>query len=106
MKKFIQVHSNDHTDYDAAVEPISILCAQYEGEYKLHLWFADQTHHTVDFEPFLLNARNPMTTKYRDLTLFQGFTIEHGNLHWNDYELCFETAFLHDHRVVEYHGFG
>jgi hypothetical protein len=96
----------DETDYDAEVINIDILRAEYVGEYSLHLWFADGVNHVVDFAPFILQARNPMTTKYRDKALFQNFTIEYGNLHWNDHEMCFSTVHLHENSVIEYHGFG
>ncbi len=96
----------DKTDYAAEVQSISIVRAEYIGAYKLHLWFADGKNHTVDFEPFLLHARNLMTTKYHDKKLFQNFTVEHGNIHWNDYEMCFESANLYSNPRVEYKGFG
>lgn len=96
----------DKTDYIDETELISIIRADYIGEYSIHLWFADGTHHTVDFAPFLLHARNPMTTKYRDTNLFQNFTIEYGNLHWNRYEMCFQTSTLYSSSAIEYHGFG
>jgi len=96
----------DTTDYTTAVQPISIVRAEYIGAYTLHLWFADGKNHIVDFAPFLLHARNPMTTKYRDKNLFQHFTLEHGDIHWNDYEMCFETSHLYNNSTIEYHGFG
>jgi hypothetical protein len=97
---------DDQTDYSEEVENIDIIEVRYEKQYKLYLQFADGTAHTVDFEPFLRQARNPMTTKYLDVGLFQQFTLEHGNLHWNNDEMCFRTDYLYDHDVVEYHGFG
>ncbi len=96
----------DQTDYTIDVEPLAITRAEYRGAYKLHLWFIDGKDHDVDFAPFLLNARHPVTAQYRDQKLFQAFTIEHGNLHWNNYDLCFETALLYQTTVVEYNGFG
>ena len=47
-----------------------------------------------------------MTTKYRDTALFEAFTVEHGDIHWNDYEMCFETSYLYANSTVDYHGFG
>jgi hypothetical protein len=96
----------DQTTYSDEVESIEIVRVEHEGGYRLHLWFADLSDHSVDFAPFLLHARNPMTTKYQDLSLFQNFALDHGNLHWNNYEMCFETAFLYENRVVEYNGLG
>lgn len=97
---------NDETDYSAEVQAISIVRAEYIGAYKVHLWFADGKNHSVDFAPFLLKARNPMTTKYLDTALFQDFMLEHGDIHWNDYEMCFDTSDLYSNTTIEYHGFG
>jgi hypothetical protein len=96
----------DQTDYSTEVQVLSIIRAEYCGAYRVHLWFSDDTDHTVDFAPFLLHACNPMTTKYLDKDFFEAFTVEYGNIHWNDYEMCFETNQLHNSKTIEYHGFG
>ncbi len=74
---------------------IDIVRAEYLDGYKIHLWFSDGKSHVVDFEPFLQAARNPMSTRYRELQAFKGFRIEDGNLIWNDYEMCFALEDLY-----------
>ena len=76
-----------------------IIHAEYVGEYKIHLWFSDGKNHVVDFEPFLMSARNPMTTQYRDLQKFRQFRLVYGNLDWNDYEMCFSTEDLYNNDI-------
>ncbi len=67
---------------------ISILHAEYLGDHKIKILFSDKTEQIVDFSRFLKQAKNPMTRKYLDEKLFRSFNIEHGDIIWNDYELC------------------
>ena len=80
----------------AKLETLDIIGAEYVSGYKLHLWFSDGKNHVVNFEPFLMSARNPMATQYRDLQKFKQFRIVYGNLDWNDYEMCFAIADLYN----------
>ena len=73
--------------------------AVYVDGYKLHLAFSDGTERTVDFGPFLERSKNPMIRKYLDLTLFKGFVVEHGDLHWQDCDLCFSIADLYEGNI-------
>jgi len=84
---------------ESQLEILDIIRAEYVGGYKLHLWFSDGKNHVVDFEPFLMSARNPMVTQYRDLQKFKQFRIVYGNLDWNDYELCFSTEDLYNNDI-------
>ncbi len=78
---------------------ISITEALYLDGYKIKFEFSDQTSKIVDFEPFLQKARNPMTRKFLDLPKFRSFTLENGEVNWNDYELCFPIWDLHEGRI-------
>jgi hypothetical protein len=78
---------------------ISILKAEYLGGYRIQFFFSDGIETTIDFTAFLKSARNPMTKKYLDLQLFQKFTIESGDLVWNDYEMCFPIWDLHEGNI-------
>lgn len=78
---------------------ISITKAHYLGEYKIQMTFSDGTAQTIDFYAFLSNAKNPMTRKYLDKKLFEKFTIEYGDIIWNDYEMCFPIGDLYDGRL-------
>ncbi len=75
---------------------IEIITAKYVDGYQIQLEFNDGKTQVVDFENFLNQAKNPMTRKYRDKSLFQEFKIEYGDLIWGDYEMCFPVADLYD----------
>jgi len=78
---------------------ISINKADYAGEYKIRFIFSDGIERTVDFSDFLENAKNPMTRKYLDKKLFEGFSIDYGDIIWNDYEMCFPIWDLHEGEI-------
>jgi len=74
---------------------IDIENVQYLEEYKLRLRFSDETEKVVDFEPFLKRSLNPLITKYLDIERFKTFSIENGDLQWDDYDLCFPISDLY-----------
>lgn len=78
---------------------ISIEKAEYKGNYRISFRFSDGSEKSVDFSNFLNNAKNPMTRKYLDEGLFQSFTIEYGDIVWNDYEMCFPIWDLHEGEI-------
>jgi hypothetical protein len=78
---------------------VSIDKADYKGDYKINLQFSDGIERTIDFSGFLQNAKNPMTKKYLDKELFKSFTIDYGDLIWNDYEMCFPVWDLHEGKI-------
>jgi hypothetical protein len=75
---------------------IEILSAQYIEGYKIALAFSDGKKITVDFEPFLQKSTNPWIRRYLDLEKFKGFSLEYGDLIWDDYDLCFPIADLYE----------
>lgn len=40
-----------------------------------------------------------MTKKYMDKDKFKSFTIEYGDIVWNDYEMCFPIWDLHEGKI-------
>jgi hypothetical protein len=78
---------------------ISIEKAEYKGEYMINIRFSDETERVIDFGNFLQKAKNPMTKKYLNKELFKSFTIEYGDLVWNDYEMCFPIWDLHEGNI-------
>jgi hypothetical protein len=78
---------------------ISINKADYIGEYKIKFLFSDGIERQIDFSEFLNNARNPMARKYLDIKLFKNFTIDYGDIVWNDYEMCFPIWDLHEGKI-------
>jgi len=75
---------------------ISIINAEYIAEYKIKISFSDGIERLIDFADFLKNAKNPMTKKYLDKKIFKKFSIEYGDIIWNDYEMCFPIWDLHE----------
>ena len=78
---------------------ISINKAEYLGNYKISFSFSDGVETTIDFLPFLEGAKNPMTRKYLNEELFKKYSIEYGDIIWNDYEMCFPIWDLHEGQI-------
>ena len=78
---------------------IDLVCAEGLSDYKLKLCFSDGTDRVLDFEPFLHKSQNPMIRAYLDPQKFAGYWIDHGDLIWNDYGLCFPVADLFEGRL-------
>jgi hypothetical protein len=78
---------------------ISIINAEYSGEYKIKLTFSDGVIREIDLSAFLNSAKNPMARKYLDKKLFRNFKIEYGDIVWNDYEMCFPIWDLYEGKV-------
>jgi len=73
--------------------------AVYSGGYVLRITFSDGAMRDVDFGPFLAASTNPLIRKYLDLNLFQYFTVQDGDLFWNDCDLCFPVADLYENTI-------
>ena len=78
---------------------IDIESAEYVEDYKLRLQFSDGKERTVDFGSFLHNSLNPLIRKYLDIDKFKKFSVEYGDLFWNDYDLCFPVADLYEGQI-------
>ena len=78
---------------------ISIQKAEYKGKYKIKFVFSDGVEKTIDFSNFLKQAKNPMTKKYLKEDLFKNFSIQYGDITWNDYEMCFPIWDLHEGNI-------
>jgi len=78
---------------------IAITKAKYIQDYQIKFSFSDGIERMIDFSEFLINARNPMTSKYLDKKLFSNYTIEYGDIIWNDYEMCFPIWDLHEGKI-------
>jgi hypothetical protein len=75
---------------------ISIQEATYKGDYKINFVFSDGVRKDIDFKRFLKNSKNPMTNKYLDKEKFKSFSLDYGDIIWNDYELCFPIWDLYE----------
>lgn len=79
---------------------IDIVEAEYIPPYSIHLWFSDGAEQQIDFEPFLRGSNHPEIRKYLDTNLFKDFSIAHGRLDWNDYDLCFSIQDLYEGTII------
>ena len=78
---------------------INIVTAEQAGDYRIRLTFDDGTAQVVDFKPFLQRSQHPDIRDYLDASRFAGFRIEHGELVWGDYELCFPVIDLYRNQL-------
>lgn len=79
---------------------INITSAEQVGDYVLRLTFDDDTVQTVDFKPFLSSSRHPDIRAYLEPKRFAAFRVEHGELVWGDFGLCFPIADLYQNRLM------
>ncbi len=81
------------------VSVIAITEVLYLKDYLLQIYFSDDTTQNIDFPPFLSGAKNPVTRKYLDKKKFRKFHINHGDLMWGDFEMCFPIWDLHEGKI-------
>lgn len=86
---------------------IQLIAAEQVGDLQLRLNFSDGREQTIDFRPFLSHSQHPDLHAYLDPECFGAFRIEHGDLVWGDYDLCFPVIDLYrndlEHRRSEDH---
>lgn len=82
-----------------AGEEVNITDVRHLGGCRLEITFSDGHVQKVDFEPFLKQA-HPELRKYLDEKEFSRFSVEHGNLVWNDYEMCFPIKDLYTGKLI------
>ncbi len=82
---------------------INIVAASTQGDYKLSLLFDDGARQMVDFKSFLQHAVHPDLRAYLDEKRFSEFRLEHGDLIWGDYDLCFPIMDLYTNQIDKYH---
>lgn len=107
MDRLLRPSSKDFTPKDhpsASIEKpedwvVSIESVDYVEDYILHLKFSDASEKKVDFGPFLERSLNPLIKRYLDIDLFKDFTLEHGDLYWHDYDLCFPIGDLYEGHI-------
>mgnify|MGYP003515563611 FL=1 len=78
---------------------ITIISADYIGEYQIKLIFNDSSIQVVDFFPFLNSSLNPFIRNYLNKQEFKVFKIDNGDFEWNDYDLCFPIADLYENNI-------
>lgn len=74
---------------------IKIVNAHYLDEYKIMIAFNDGQSKIIDFKDLLLNSPYKNERKFVNKDLFKNFSIEIGDLIWNDYDMCFQAKNLY-----------
>lgn len=77
-----------------AGKEVSVREAKHLGDCRLGITFSDGCVLKLDFAPFLKQA-HPELRKYLNEQEFVRFSVVHGNLSWNDYEMCFPIEDLY-----------
>lgn len=80
---------------------LSVLNAEYAGEYKIHLTFNNGKSGTANLKDLVLNDKRPVFSKLRKDDNFKIFKIEHSTVVWFDEldlapEYLFYLAFMKD----------
>ena len=78
---------------------ICVAKARYAGGYVLELLFSDGAQRVVDVAAFLRSSNHPDIQKYLDKRKFKKFSVTHGTLHWNDFDLVFPMADLYEGKI-------
>jgi hypothetical protein len=81
---------------------INILSASKIGNYQLRLGFDDRTTQDIEFGPFLSHSTHPEIRAYLDEERFDAFHLEHGELVWGDYDLCFPITDLYNNQIEKH----
>lgn len=79
---------------------LSIINATYLADYKIEFVFNDGKKQCVDFEAFLSKSQHPEIRKYLDKSLFSKFTLDFGEIYWNDYDLVFPIADIYSNDIL------
>ena len=78
---------------------INIVSVTQIDKYKLRLGFDDGVVREVDFGAFLGKARHPDIRAYLEEKRFNAYRLEHGELVWGDYDLCFPIMDLYLNQI-------
>ena len=79
---------------------INIINANYSGGYSIELEFGDGKCQKVNFESFLRKSLHPEIQSYLAMEKFKQFRLEHGDLVWGDYDLCFPIMDLYENQIL------
>jgi len=79
---------------------VTIIQAKHLEGYCLELEFGDGKRQKIDFEPFLRKSLHPEIQSYLAMEKFKQFRLEHGDLVWGDYELCFPVMDLYENQIL------
>lgn len=74
---------------------LTVLKAEYAGDYKLRIWFSDGVVKLCDFSSLLTKG---ICRKLQNIEFFKQFTIDPFTVDWNN-EIGFDPEFLYQHGI-------
>ena len=82
------------------MKTISIIKEEHKGNFKVKIYFNDNTSRIIDFENFFSKHSHPQYDQYKKLSLFKRFKIVMGNIVWGkDWDLVFPTYDLYRGKI-------
>ena len=79
---------------------IEVKNATYLDGYRLSIAFTNGKNKVVDFTQFIINTNKQALTKYKDVSNFKKFKIEHGNVVWGrNWDLIFPIHQLYQGKL-------
>jgi hypothetical protein len=84
------------------MKTVDVINACYVEDYKVKIYFSDNTSQVVYFWPFLKNNDHPLFNKYRKVETFKQFKVDPkaGNIVWgNDWDLIFPVSQLYRGKI-------
>lgn len=80
---------------------ISVVNADYMGEYKIHIGFNDGKQGKIDFKEIITDDHRPIFNQLKDISIFKNFKIDFATLVWPNElditpEFLYFKAFTHD----------
>jgi hypothetical protein len=89
----------DYKVSEPGLDQLKIHSAKYLADYAIRIKFSDGTEKLVDFKPFLTKSLHPSIKKYLDENKFSDFSLNDGNINWNDYDLIFPISDLYNGKI-------
>lgn len=90
----------EYSDPVASDKILEINSAKYLSDYVIRVEFSDGIEKLIEFKPFLTKSLHPSILKYKDEKKFSNFSIQNGNLNWNDYDLIFPISELYKGEIT------
>ena len=84
------------------MKTVDVIKACYLEEYKIEIYFSDNTSQVVDFWPFLKKNDHPLFNQYHNIEAFKKFKIDPkaGNIVWgDDWDLIFPISQLYKGKI-------
>ena len=74
--------------------------ATYLDGYRLSIAFSDGKNKVVDFSQFITHTNKQALAKYKDVSNFKKFKVEHGNVVWGrNWDLIFPIHELYRGKI-------